>query len=461
MGCNLSTADSMDLKEIFERLSELGSWNRKQSAVKSGRWFSWHGCCREALHEFWSTRLLLQYKYPADNPDAGARSFTQMKGDAGGLRLGLQCCSWSTFFGVQVLRLTHKPSWDYYTKSVEGIKSPSQAITMTISMTDSKWMSCQQLVDLVGVFSDCDEFDKLLKYHALSRRHLTPEQQNETLETLVNQLWFNSLSILCKRSCALSKLSAPPECFAAVLRDGDDADLTLQALLEDWRLLCLAEQSPVAQDIAKDIQTTVSPPMRLTFQCFESGQSAVGRELLLAMVGTMPDTKFIEDLHQQVKTDALANANRKQSPSHIQNVLINSGMFEARGVPHTARLNKAAFKTHWKRAKPLQPGIVFNSRVEKMPSFFSRLMGTKTWASLSEDTLARSSAAWQWLRVFSSKNLKQRNVKLNDSCCEFGKWFSLVSCQSLKILKLQRFSFPHRQGCLGVHCPEARHGVQA
>ena len=108
IGCNLSTTDSVDLKEIFERLSELGSWNRKQSAVKSGRWFSWHGCCQEALHEFWSTRLLLQYKYPADNPDERARSFTQMKGDTGGLRLGLMCCAWSTFFGVQVLRLTHK-----------------------------------------------------------------------------------------------------------------------------------------------------------------------------------------------------------------------------------------------------------------------------------------------------------------------------------------------------------------
>ena len=431
MGCTMSTTDSVDLKETFERLSELGSWNRKQSAVKSGRWFSWHGCCAEALHEFWSTRLLLQYKYPADNPDEGAKSFTQMKGDMGGLRLGLQCCGWSTFFGVQVLRLTHKPSWDHYTKSVEGIKSPSQALTMTISMTDSNWMSCQQVVDLVAVLSDCDQFEKLLQYHALSRRHLTPEQQNQTLETFVNQLWFNSLSVLCKRSCALSKLSAPPECFAAMLRDGDDADRTLQALLEDWRILCLAEQSPVAQDIAKDIHTTVSPPMRLAFQCFESGQTAVGQQLLQAMVGTMPDTKFIEDLHQKVKTDALANANRKQSPSHIQNVLINSDMFEGRGVPHTARLNKAAFKTHWKKTKPLLPGLAFNSRVEKMPAFYSKIMGTKTWASLSEDALARSAAAWQWLRVFSSKNLKQQNVKLNDSRCEF-KIFSLFPVKAQK-----------------------------
>ena len=389
------------------------------SAVKSGRWFSWHGCCSESLHEFWSTRLLLQYKYPADNPDEGTRSFSQMRGDAGGLRLGLHCCSWSTFFGVQVLRLTHKPSWDHYTKSVEGIKSPSQAVTMAISMTDSKWMSCPQLADLVGVLTNCDEFEKLLKYHALSRRHLTPEQQHQTLETFVNQVWFNSLSVLCKRSCALSKLSAPPECFVAMLRDDDDADRTLQNLLEDWRILCLAEQSPVAQDIAKDIHATVSPPMRLAFQCFESGQTAVGRELLRAMVGGMPDTKFIEDLHQKVKTDSLANANRKQSPAHIQNVLLNSDVFEGRGVPHTARLNKAVFKTHWKKAKPLQSSMVFNSRVEKMPAFYSKMMGTKTWASLSEDALAKSAAAWQWLRVFFSNALKQRNVKLNASWSKF------------------------------------------
>lgn len=185
--------------------------------------------------------------------------------------------------------------------------------------------------------------------------------------------------------------------------------------MEDWRLLCLAEQSNLAQDLATDIQCTVSAPMRLVFLCFECGKARHGRELLASLLRTMPDTKFIEDLHQKVKTDSLANANRKQNAMQIQNVLINSGMFESRGIPHTARLDKTIFKRRWKKTKMPKPGVIFNSRVEKLPSFYSKIMGVKTWPSLSEDALGRSAAAWQWLRVFSSKSLKQHQIQLNDS----------------------------------------------
>lgn len=408
----------VEVTELWDRLCELGSFNRKQSPVKSGRWFSWHQSCAESLHEFFSTRMLLEYRYPSDKPDAGVKSFSQLRGDMGGLRLALTCCGWSTWFGVQVLRLTGQPCWNHYTETVEGVKSPSQGLTRQIDMsTDAKWMRCKELTGLVEILWAQSEFDMLLQYHVLSRRHLASDEAHaQVLETFVKQLWFHTLSVLSKRSSALSKLGAPPECFAACLQaEGAAADRAEQSLMEDWRLLCLAEQSNLAQDLATDIQCTVSAPMRLVFLCFECGKARHGRELLASLLRTMPDTKFIEDLHQKVKTDSLANANRKQNAMQIQNVLINSGMFESRGIPHTARLDKTIFKRRWKKTKMPKPGVIFNSRVEKLPSFYSKIMGVKTWPSLSEDALGRSAAAWQWLRVFSSKSLKQHQIQLNDS----------------------------------------------
>ena len=201
---NMAVQDHVDLDAVFHGLSELASFRRKQSPVKSGRWFSWNTACEEQVGEFFAMRMLLLHKYPGGNPDSNTKSFSQMRSDVGGFRLALQCCSWSVWLGVQVLRLVGKPCWDYYTQRVEGIKSPSQGLARQLRM------SCSHLRGLVNVFWQKDEFDRIVKYHALSSTHLDDQTCSLALETFVLQIWYHTLSVLSKRSSALSKLSAPP-----------------------------------------------------------------------------------------------------------------------------------------------------------------------------------------------------------------------------------------------------------
>lgn len=411
---NVRLQDRHDLRELFESLCELGSFNRKLSPVKSGRWFSWNGAAEQQMTEFWSTRMLLQYKFPDTNPEDVKKSFNQLRSDAGGLKLGLSCCSWSTWFGAQVLQIAGKPLWTDYTETVEGVKSPEQGLRHTIKMTTS-WMNCKQLVGLVDVLSATQEYERLIEYHVLSRRQLDHDSHTQLLRTFVEQMWFYVLSLLSKRSSTLSKLNSPPECYSAILKGGADARPAKQLLRDDWKLLCLAEQSAAAKHVVADMQCCVSPPMRLAYAVAESGNEQLTHNLLKSMLLALPDTKFIEDIHGHVKTDAKSHRHGKQNVVHIQHIITTSQELEKRGIPHPARLNKTSFLRRWKRTKALMSNELFFSKHHKLPKEFSRIMGPKFWGSLGEDQLARGAAAFEWLRVYFRSNLKEHHVRLNEA----------------------------------------------
>jgi hypothetical protein len=154
--------------------------------------------------------------------------------------------------------------------------------------------------------------------------------------------------------------------------------------------------------------------MRLIFQIFESGKIRDGEQFLGALIAGVPDTKIIEDIHGRVKLEAQGNANRKQSPAQVQSIINASNSFEARGIPHPCRLDKSTFVRKFSRTKSTTALHSFQARREKLPKFYSKLMGEKTWQSLSEESLAKSASAWEWLRFFSENNLKQQQVKLDD-----------------------------------------------
>ena len=116
-----------DVTQLFQRLCELHSCSNKGSPVKSGRWFSWHGACAEHVSEFFSTRLLLLHRYPDGQPDASSKKFSQLRSDMGGLQLALHCTSWSTWMGVQVLRIVSQPCWNYHSQTVTTARPWSQS----------------------------------------------------------------------------------------------------------------------------------------------------------------------------------------------------------------------------------------------------------------------------------------------------------------------------------------------
>ena len=93
-----------DFQHLFEALaSRLDSYRIKKSAVKKGRWFSWHNGCQDHHAEYFATRMLLSWGYPNEpNPDDSSKSLNELRaaGDSlGGLKLGLQCMSFKNRYG--------------------------------------------------------------------------------------------------------------------------------------------------------------------------------------------------------------------------------------------------------------------------------------------------------------------------------------------------------------------------
>jgi len=95
---------------------------------------------------------------------------------------------------------------------------------------------------------------------------------------------------------------------------------------------------------------------------------------------------------------------------------MNSGLLEARGIPHTAKINKETFLARWKTT----PGNkkfkqVFHASSYKLAREFGSILAPRVWPSLSEEALARSSAGWAWIRKHQSMNLKAAGILPTES----------------------------------------------
>ena len=402
-----------ELACLWEQVAEV--YRKKGGLVKSGRWFSWHSCCEEQLKEFWTTRMLLMHEKPNGQPDS-AKDFLRLRSEfGGGTGLALQCCSWTCWMGIQVLRIGGRPLWNFYTETVTSIKSPQQNVVRLMELCD-RWHRSRQFLELAGVLKDWDEFSKVLKYHSLARRHLDEEAHKELLDSFVFMMFYYILTLFCKRASSMSKFTSPPEIYSKILSsDEEEAEMTLANILSDWRTLLLLEQSKY-QELASDLNLTVSKPMRLAFTFFEAGKTDAAIEIMKSMLLVVPDTKLIEDIHQKVRVDSKANANLNQSCAEIQNIIMNSGLLEARGIPHTAKINRETFLARWKTT----PGNkkfkqVFHASSYKLAREFGSILAPRVWPSLSEEALARSSAGWAWIRKHQSMNLKAAGILLTES----------------------------------------------
>ena len=277
----------------------------------------------------------------------------------------------------------------------------------TVQGNSWSWLVCSK---------DWDEFSKVLKYHSLARRHLDEEAHKELLDSFVFMMFYYVLTLFCKRASSMSKFTSPPEIYSKILSsDEEEAEMTLANILSDWRTLLLLEQSKY-QELASDLNLTVSKPMRLAFTFFEAGKTDAAIEIMKSMLLVVPDTKLIEDIHQKVRVDSKANANLNQSCAEIQNIIMNSGLLEARGIPHTAKINRETFLARWKTT----PGNkkfkqVFHASSYKLAREFGSILAPRVWPSLSEEALARSSAGWAWIRKHQSMNLKAAGILLTES----------------------------------------------
>ncbi len=179
----------------------------------------------------------------------------------------------------------------------------------------------------------------------------------------------------------------------------------------DWEALAKVELA--GQALAKDLH--ISPPCRLVFQVHEQnnwGPCPEGRFVLLPLVSYLPDMKLVEDLHQAIRTDALENPTRRQSPGQIQSVVINSRVLDSREIQHSPMLTEEVVCQKWKVTPDGLKKDTYLASKHKLPEDLSKMMGSKSWPTLSEDTISRSGAAWAWLKHYLGSDLKAIGVKL-------------------------------------------------
>ena len=97
-------------------------------------------------------------------------------------------------------------------------------------------------------------------------------------------------------------------------------------------------------------------PIRLLFSLYERdnwGASVAGRKLLRGCVETLADNKACEELHHYIRLDAKGQANQKQHPSHVQSMLMQGDVLEARDINHSARVTKDTFLANDQRRNQL------------------------------------------------------------------------------------------------------------
>ena len=224
----------------------------------------------------------------------------------------------------------------------------------------------------------------------------------------------------------MSKMNSPPDVYAGLLAENDDlAQQTLNNMLFDWKVMTILEQTPAYQTLSADLRVSVSPILRLVYQLSERSLHAKSKKLLRSVLKVLPDTKLtklIEDIHGKVRNDARLNINKKQNNFQIQQVINGSASLESRQINHPAALSKDLFKLRWKRTSGAANfKLCFAPKATKLPRKYSGILGGKQWGTVSEESLHRSSSAWQLVRHFLGKDLKSKGISLTDA------WHSLIA----------------------------------
>jgi len=128
--------------------------------------------------------------------------------------------------------------------------------------------------------------------------------------------------------------------------------------------------------------------------------SAAGKNLLRGCIQTLSDNKGVEELHHHCKSDAKNNACTKQSSSHIQHVIMTSGVLERKGLKHSAAIKQEDFRRNFKLKSRLTYSRKHHSaQHHKLPQKWSRIMGPKRWRTTTEAESRIGASAWHWLQT--------------------------------------------------------------
>ena len=404
--------------QIWESLVEkMVSWRRKSGLTKQSRWFSWNEQAELQLCEFWASRMVLEWylcdQCPLPEESSRPEAFKASFKETSGLKLMYQCLTQMFFQDAWTIYLVQCPLWQFFSEQVHFIKSPTDGLTEVLRLVNEWWRDSHllHLASLVGR----NNFSEL--------QWLAEDAEDKDLfaKTFLDYL----LTCLGNRCGTFAKFATPPFVWATALSEDDALRATaMGSMKSDWRRLLLLEcsQAPLAGQLCQDLRLTFGPAERLLVQVAESlnwdlSGAPCARDLLKQLVGGFADSKVVEDIHQRLRNATNTKANEKLNGSGVQTMLQGSDVLEKRGIPHPCALSKEDFLQLWGVTRDdFKPRVDFKASGHKLPKEFSRILGEKTWPTISEEHLTKSAAGWAWLRHYLDTRLSDHGFQIQDFC---------------------------------------------
>ena len=94
-----------------------------------------------------------------------------------------------------------------------------------------------------------------------------------------------------------------------------------------------------------------------------------------------------------------ANPNFIQTSCHVQDLILHSEVLVTRSIPHRANLDRDAFLRLFRsiKASSYRSRCHYANRHKELTKEWSRVMGTKSWPTFSEDSaLVGPAALTRW-----------------------------------------------------------------
>ena len=414
---------------IFDRVCEMPSFGKHMAHPKLQNWFAWNQCCYDQLDEYYGAKCVFESELDPDQVDPGQECFSinpsvdpraelqRILKNGGGIPLAYRLMKDGLYEHTKRLSVAEKATWDWYTAEVTQCKSPKDALAY--SMRNVEWSTEEHLYETLA--NVC--------YNAAYLQEMQlPYGPSQMATDALALAW----RIVGRRAWTLSKHSCPPESYARILQVDEPESqqrASEQMRKEHTSILKLEASRHTDEDamaLWKAIAFLNSRPIRCMLEFFKkdwySPDSSAGKKLMCGMLATMESNKSVEDVHQPIRLDAKANQNRKLSKDHIQDLIINSGSFEARGVRHGAKVPKATFLQEFSTTPSNAPTSYKHDCIRhKLPKEVARMMrpGLRPWPAHTEDVHNIAAAAWSWLQAYFE--LKDRGVQVGFGAARLSK----------------------------------------
>ena len=395
--------------DLWEMIPEfLLSWSRKGGVAKTSRWFSWNEEASVRLQEWAAARMIYEWYFAAESPPdpdelPAVLKFSQYSG----LKMCYLSHSWWHWQNAHIILIVQKSCHEWYSHQTHFIKSPEDGLADLLHSIDN-WSQDSSLQGLAQCMSNCGLFDSIASVSP------NADEMADIIGHYCTQCLGNRCGSFAEKFCS------PPCCYVGILSDDVDKQQEALSLMKsDWVSLKALEASDAgaAQELARDLLVTFDAPIRFMVQVFEAHSWRInpeGVQLLELLAGGFPDTKVIEDIHQSLRVATGPKAAKRLSGTCVQEVVQNSQSLESRNIAHPCQVDEALFLDLWHRTQPKFSCKDLKVSKNSLPRVFTKILGQKTWPTISEVELEKSAAAWVFLRHYVNDKLADQCVRLQE-----------------------------------------------